>query len=110
MTCCRTGRARICNEMGRSIRLMRATLTAAENEILRGAPDTLTLLNLVDAASSAIAQLEPAHDIHTYSKTHCPGPYFTDALEKAIPHERAIIEQTVDELAAKHILKPRRTT
>ncbi|PSS43154.1 hypothetical protein C6401_14010 [Arthrobacter woluwensis] len=89
---------------------MRATLTAAETEILRGAPGTPTLLNLVDAASSAIAQLEPAHDILTYSKTHGPGPYSAGELEKAVPYERVVIEQTVDELASEGILNPRKPT
>ncbi len=108
MTCGRAERARICNEMGRSLRLLRATLTAAETRILGGAPDTPALLHLVDAAASTIAALEPAHDILTYSKTHGPGPYSASDLKKAVPYKPAVIEQTVDELAAEGILKPRK--
>ena len=110
MTCDRAERARICNEMGRSLRLLRATLSAAETKILNGAPDTPTLLNLVDAASSVIAQLEPTHDILAYSKVHGPGPYSASELVEAVPHDPAVIEQAVDELAAEGILNPRKAT
>lgn len=89
---------------------MRAAQSAAETEILGGAPDTPALLSLIDAAASAIAQLEPAHDILVYSRTHGAGPYSAVDLEKAVPYEREIIEQTMDELATEGILKPRKAT
>lgn len=44
-TCGRAGRSRICNEVGRSVHLMRATRTAAETDFLYGildAPSWLT--------------------------------------------------------------------
>ena len=93
MTCGRAERVRICTEMGRSLRLLRATLTAAETKTLSGAPDTPALLNLVDNAASTIAQLEPAHDILTYFKTHGPEPYAPEVLTKAVPQPQDTVEQ-----------------
>lgn len=107
MTCDREERAEICGEMSRSLSLVRATLTAAESAILRGDPDTAILLRLVSAASSVLAELEPARDVLAYSVTHGPRPYSEGELARSVPYDQETIARIIDQLGAEGILDPR---